>query len=162
MSITDWRLRPRLVTAKWWPVDPKLSAYVAPGSDADSHYIAFIMCEDGIVLSMERAEMASTVTDQAWEIIGSEATLRLPMCPQKGKPNAVMLDRADPEKGVISESIWEEGQSDKPSGNVMEDFILAIREGKEPKTNLERALVMQKITDAIYASAARDEAVPID
>lgn len=180
MSITHWRLRPRLVTARWWPIAPKLSANVAAGSDADSHYIAFIMCEGGIVLSMERAEFASTVTDQAWEIIGTEATLRLPMRPQKVKPNAVMLDRADPGKGVVSEPIWEEGQSDKPGGNVqafgkglsekgktgasapvMEDFVLAIREGREPKTNLERALVMQKITDAIYASAERGEAIPI-
>jgi len=161
MSITDWQLRPRLVTAKWWQVDPKLSAYVAPGSDADAHYMAFIVCDDGIVLNMERAEMASTITDQAWEIIGSEATLRLPMCPQKGKPNAVILDRADPNKGIISETIWEEGQGE-PSGNVLEDFVLAIREGHEPKTNLERGLLMQKITDAIYASSAKGEAVTIN
>ncbi len=160
MSITGWQLRPRLVTAKWWPVDPKLSAYVAPGSDADAHYMAFIVCDDGIVLNMERAEMSSTVTDQAWEIIGSEATLRLPMCPQKGKPNAVILDRADPAEGIISETIWEEGQGEL-SGNVMEDFVLAIREGREPKTNLERGLLMQKITDAIYASSAKGEAIPI-
>lgn len=160
MSITHWQLQPRLVMAKYWPIDSKLSANVAAGSDADSHYTAFIMCEDGIVLSMERAEFSSTVTDQAWEIIGSEATLRLPMCPQKGKPNAVMLDRVDPEKGIISEAIWTEGQGE-PSGNVMKDFVTAIREGREPKTTLERALLMQKITDAIYASSESGEAVPI-
>jgi len=160
MSITHWQLRPRLVTAQWWPIAPKLSANVAPGSDADSHYTAFIVCDDGIVLTMERAEFSSTVTDQAWEIIGSEATLRMPMRPQKGKPYAVMLDRADPENGVISEAIWEQGQG-APSGNVLEDFVTALREGREPKTNLERALLMQKITDAIYASAESGQAVPI-
>jgi len=82
------------------------------------------------------------------------------MRPQKGNPNAVMLDRADPEKGIISEAIWTEGQGE-PSGNVMKDFVTAIREGREPKTNLERALLMQKITDAIYASSEIGEAVPI-
>ena len=161
MQLTGWQLRPRVVLAKWWPVAEKMSAYVADGSDADSHYTAFISCEDDIVLTMERAEFSSATTDQAWEIIGTEGTLHLPMRPQKGKPNAVILDRFVPGEGVVSEAIWEEGQNGGPSGGVLEDFVNAVHGHKQPKTNLERALVMQKITDAIYASAESGAAISI-
>lgn len=161
MQIVNWRLQPRVVLAKWWPVAEKMSAYVAPGSDADSHYTAFILCDDDIVLTMERAEFSSATTDQAWEIIGAEGTLHLPMRPQKDKPNAVILDKFVPGEGIVSEVIWEEGQGGSPEGGVLEDFVHAVRENKEPKTNLERALVMQKITDAIYASTETGKAVHI-
>jgi predicted dehydrogenase len=160
MQITGWQLRPRAALAQWWPVAPKMSAYVAAGSDADSHYMAHIACDDNIVLSMERGEFTSATTDQAWEIIGTEGTLHLPMRPQKGKPNAVILDKFVPGQGVVSETLWQEGQPE-PGGNVLADFVRAISEGTRPKTDLERALVMQKITDAIYASTASGASVSI-
>ncbi len=160
MSITGWKLNPRVVLAKWWLVGDKMSAYVAPGSDADAHYTAFILCDDDIVLTMERGEFTSSTTDQAWEIIGSEGTLHMPMTPQSGKPNAVILDKFVPGQGVISETIWKQGDPG-PSSTILEDFAHAVREHKEPRTNLERALVMQKITDAIYASSKSNQAVTI-
>ena len=160
MQITGWQLKPKVVLANWWPVAEKMSAYVAPGSDADSHYVAFVQCDDDIVLSMERAEFSSVTTDQAWEIIGTDASLHLPMKPPEGKSNAVILDKFVPGKGVVTETIWEEEQGD-PQDNVMNDFVRAIRDGARPKTGLERALVMQKITDAIYASAESGTSVSV-
>jgi len=71
-----------------------------------------------------------------------------------------MLDRFVPGEGVVSEAIWQEGEGG-PSGGVLEDFVYAVREHKQPKTNLEQALVMQKITDAIYASARLGQAISI-
>ena len=161
MQIVNWQLQPRVVLAKWWPIAEKMSAYVASGSDADSHYTAFIQCDDDIVLTMERAEFSSATNDQAWEIIGTEGTLHLPMVSQRGKPNAVILDRFVPGEGIVSEVIWEEGQGGSSEGGVLENFVRAVRENKEPKTTLERALVMQKITDAIYASTETGEAIHI-
>ena len=161
MHITNWQLRPRALLAKWWPVAAKMSDYVAPGSDADSHYIALVQCENDMALSMERAEFSSATTDQAWEVIGTDASLHLPMRPQEGKPNAVILDRFVPGKGVVCETIWEETGEDA-TDNVVNDFVSAIRGGTEPKTNLARALVVQKITDAIYASAKSGASVAID
>jgi predicted dehydrogenase len=160
MQILGWQVKPKCVMARWWPAAEKMSKYVAPGSDADSHFIALVQCEDGIVLSMERAEFTSASTDQAWEIIGTDGSLHLPMRPQAGKPDAVVLDRFVPGQGVVSETIWQEGDGDS-RGNVLGDFILAIREGRQPRTNLERALVMQKITDAIYKSSATGASVPL-
>jgi predicted dehydrogenase len=152
MQITAWQLQPRAVLAQWWPVAPPMRAYVAPGADADSHYVACIRCAAGQVLSMERAEFSTGTTDQAWEVVGTEGSLYLPMQPPPGKPNAVILNRFVPGRGVVAETVWTEGQSN-PDDNVVNDFVRAIREGRRPRTDLERALVMQKITDAIYASA---------
>ncbi len=160
MQITSWKLKPRVVLANWWPVGEKMSAYVAPGSDADSHYIAFILCDDDIVLTMERGEFTSATTDQAWEIIGTDGSLHLPMTRQQGKPYEVILDRFIPGKGVVSETIWKEGDGG-PSEGVLEDFVYAVRQNRKPKTTLENALVMQKITDAIYDSAKSKQAITI-
>ncbi len=160
MQITSWKLKPRVVLANWWPVAEKMSAYVAPGSDADSHYIAFILCDDDIVLTMERGEFTSATTDQAWEIIGTDGSLHLPMTRQQGKPYEVILDRFIPGKGVVSETIWKESDGG-PTGGVLEDFVYAVRQNRKPKTTLENALVMQKITDAIYDSARSRQAIII-
>ena len=160
MHITGWQLKPRTVLANWWPVADKMSAYVAPGSDADAHYAAFIQCEDDIVLSMERAEFSSATTDQAWEIIGTEGALRLPMVPPEGKPNAAILDKFVPGKGVVSETIWEEKLAGGEETD-MDNFLRAIREGAPPATGLERALVIQRVTDAIYASAESGTSVSV-
>jgi predicted dehydrogenase len=161
MHIAGWQAKPKSVLAKWWPVGPKMTKYVAAGSDADSHYVALIQCEDDMVLSMERAEFASAVNDQAWEIVGTDATLHLQLVPQPGKPNAITLDRFVPGQGVVSETIWEEKQGYAGGSNVIRDFAGAIRDGRQPATDLKRALLMQKITDAIYASAARGTCVPV-
>ena len=160
MQILDWQLKPRVVMAKWWPIAEKMSAYVDPESDADAHYTAFILCDDGIVLTMERGEFTSATTDEAWEIIGTDGTLHLPMGSQKGKPNAVILDKFVPGEGVISETIWQEGDG-HPNDGVLENFVYAVREGKKIRTTLEQALVMQRITDGIYASDRTGQAISV-
>lgn len=160
MHLMNWQLKPRTVLAKWWPVAEKMSAYVAPGSDADAHYTALIQCEDDIAIVMERAEFSSIRTDQAWEIIGTEGSLHLPMVPPAGRPNEVILDRFVAGKGVVSETIW--GEKDGGDTDTdMDNFMRAIRDGARPATDLTRALVMQKVTDAIYASAASGASVSL-
>ena len=160
MYVTGWKLRPRSVLARWWPVGAPMASFVAPGSDADAHYTAMILCDDGIVLSLERGEMTGYAGDQAWEIIGTHGSLRMPMLAPKDKPHAVVLDRFVPGRGVQSAAIWTAEQT-ADAGDVIRDFVRAVRKGVEPETSLERALVMQQITDAIYASAARGRSVAI-
>jgi len=62
---------------------------------------------------------------------------------------------------VVSSVLWE-GET-APGGNplVIEDFARAIREGRQPATDLEKALIIARITDAIYASAASGRAVEV-
>lgn len=160
MHITGWQLQPQTVLAQWWPVGEKMTDFVAPGSDADSHYVALVQCRDGIVLSMERAEFTSATNDAAWEIIGAQGTLHLPMVPQAGKANTVVLDRFVPGEGVVSETLPEEPHEEQGIC-FLENFVAAVREGKPVRTPLERALLMQKLTDAIYASARLGEGVAI-
>jgi predicted dehydrogenase len=155
MQITGWQLKPRVVLAKWWTVAEKMSAYVAKDSDADSHYTAFILCDDDVVLTMERGEFTSSTNSQAWEIIGTDGTLHLPLV----TGNDVFLDKFITGKGVVSEKLVQDAYSG--SSGVMENFVYAIRENKKPKTTLEQALVMQKITDAIYESTKTGQAVVI-
>jgi len=73
---------------------------------------------------------------------------------------AVVLNRFVPGEGVTSETIWEQGE-DEAHGGVLEEFVGAIRGGPPPRTDLEKALLMQKITDAIYASGESSQSVPI-
>ena len=82
------------------------------------------------------------------------------MTPQANKPNAVVLDRYVPGQGVVWETLPEEPMGDQGI-HFLENFHEAVRNGKQPRTNLERALVMQKLTDAIYGSAEAGKSVSI-
>ena len=113
------------------------------------------------MLTMERAEFSSMTTDQAWEVIGTEGTLHLPMQRPREGPNAVILDRFIPGEGVVSEAIWEAEQDSYSGEGILENFVEAVHQDKPPKTTLEQALIMQKITDAIYTSAETGAAVSI-
>jgi len=64
---------------------------------------------------------------------------------------------------VVTETLWE-GTDDMGTIHFrpISDFAAAIREGRQPKTSLERALVVQQITDAIYESAEKMKAVEIN
>ena len=162
MTITGWKLKPHTVLARTWEVAPHLSARVAPGSDAETHFCALILCDGEIAFTFERAEFAASRSKRAWEIIGSKGSLNLTMMPESGNSVVITHDDTDAEKGVHSRTIWE-GALDmsRLHAGVVEDFASAIREGREPQTNLERSLLIQQITDAIYASAESGRAVEI-
>ena len=160
MGITGWQLKPEVVMAQTWPVAPHQAARVAPGSDADAHYFALIRCEGGTVISFERAEFAAAANDEAWQILGTNAGLRLRLLPGKGKE--ILLDEARAQEGVVSRPLWQGDDDGTPINQaLLEDFARAIREGRQPETSLERARVMQQITDAIYQSAATGRAVEL-
>jgi predicted dehydrogenase len=152
LGITGWQLVPETVFAQTWPVAEDLRARVAPGSDADSHFIALVRCRGGAVLSLERGEFTSAEDEEACQVVGARASLRMRMTAHHGK--IVTLDEADGGKGVVSSQLWT-GDDDHSvmTLGVLTDFAQSIREGRRPATDLRRALVVQEITDAIYASA---------
>lgn len=160
LGITGWTLRPRVALAQTWQVPPEFQAYVAPGSDAETHVAALITCDDGIVLSFERGEFVAGATDEAWQVLGDRGSLRLQMTP--GAAKTIVHDQATP-RGVVSHTIW---QGDEAPGSehvgVLEDFASALRGGHAPRTTLEQALLVQQISDAIYASAARGGGVEVE
>ncbi len=160
LGITGWSLRPRTVLARTWAVPSPFESYVAPGSDAETHVSALILCEGGTAIAYERGEFVSAGTENAWEIVGEKGALHLNMLP--GQARQVVHDEGVTGKGVVSRTVWE-GQEEWGTVHTgpSQDFAGAIREGRPPRTSLEQALVVQQITDAIYASAEQGKAVDI-
>lgn len=159
MSLAGWKLRPRTVFARTWGVAPQLTSYVAPNSNAESHFAALIACDGGAVITFERGEYVAAPNDMAWQVIGAAGSLRMQMTPKAAKE--VYHDFIGPE-GVQTEVIWkgdEEGITQHRT--VVEDFVAAVQERRAPHTSLERALLIQQISDAIYASAASGKAVEL-
>jgi len=159
LGIAGWSFRPRTVLAQTWPCVPQFRHHVAPESDADSYFSAFVAGEDGYVLSIERGEFMPAHSEAAWQIVGTKGSLTLSM--SSSKDTKIVHDDTSSEEGVVSRTIWE--GDDAPGGNprVIDDFALAVREGRPPLTSLENALVIAQIMDAIYESAAKGAAVEV-
>lgn len=160
LGLTGWTLKPTQVLAQAWPVPPVLTSHVAEGSDAETHVTAFIRCMGGEVITLERGEYMPTQSDEAWQIVGERGSLRFRMVPDR--PRELIYDKADAQKGVISETIW---QGEEPYGVIhagpVSDFVPAILEDRPPATGLSEMLTIQKMIDAIYASAEQGVAVTI-
>jgi predicted dehydrogenase len=160
LALAGWTLRPQTVLAQTWPVAEHLSARVAPGSDAECHYVALMRCEGGTMIHMERAESASLQTETSWQVIGSRASLRLSMT--FTGPKKLFIDETDASTGVKSRLLWEGMENEKEYHHgPVEDFAGAILEKRAPHTDLSRALVIQKIFDGIYESSRTGKAARI-
>lgn len=160
-GLTGWTLKPRHVLANFWGIPPQFSNYVAEGSDADSHFASFITCEGGTVISFERGERVAAKSETVARIVGTKGSLSLSMFPEQGKK--IIFHNSAPNQGVWDEVLWE-GDEDWPATRlgIIDDFARAIRERRPPQTGLERAMVLQQITDAIYKSADEKRPVGID
>ena len=151
-GITGWILKPKWVLADTWRVPPQFSNHVAQGSDAESHYSAFIKCEDNCVITLERGEFVAAKTEESWGIIGTHGSLRLNMPAMKDK--SLFFDYSDIQRGVLATTLWKgDDEHIKVHEGPSEDFAKAILENGRTKTTLEHALIIQKIADAIYRSA---------
>lgn len=161
LGITGWRLQPQTVLAQTWTAPPSFESHVAPGSDAETHLVALIRCAGGVAITYERAEYAVALEENSWEIIGDRGSLVLQMTPSADKRMTFVA--ADVNLGTTSETIWS-GSDSWDIGHVgpVTDFAYAIQTGCTPQTDLQRALVVQEITDAIYRSAQSGEAVRLD
>lgn len=160
LGITGWSLQPQTVLGQTWTVPAALASQVTPNSDAETHLTALIRCTNGCVITYERGEYVAAPADAAWQIIGERGSLSLEMTPAQGK--VLNYHQASASAGVASEIIWQGDDSyDDLHPGPMGDFASAIRTGCSPQTSLESALIVQQITDAIYASAERGQAIDI-
>ena len=160
LGLTGWQLKPQSVFAQTWTVPSVFQSHIALGSDAETHYTALIRCEDDIVLSVERGEFMAMHSHADWEVIGSEGSLKLTM--RDEAPENVIYNRTTTAAGVVSTTLAEAGAApESPHSTPLSDFAAAIRENRQPLTNLENSLVVQQITDAIYASAETGDVVKI-
>lgn len=160
LGLTGWRLRPRVVLARQWPVPEHLMSHVAPGSDAEAHISFMVLCDGGAAITFERGEYMSIRSEHTWQILGQRGSLRLQMTPEE---NAEIVHDRSGDDGLSSSIVWQGSDNHDGLGQrLLEDFADAIRLGRTPKTGLEQALVIQSIIDAAYASAASGAPVNIE
>jgi len=99
-------------------------------------------------------------TEGAWHIVGSKGSVKLSMTP--GKAKTMVYHEATPDQGLVAKTIHEGDDTRSDGHKPVVDFADAIRENRQPKTGLEQALIVQRITDGIYASAECGTAVDIE
>lgn len=172
LGLCGWQLKPEKCFGQTWTVPPHIAWHLPEGSDAETQYIGLIRCEGGTMLHVERGEYMSISEESAWQIVGTKGSLHLTMTavtaagPQAsaGASNwkRIVFNELTQDRGVVESVLWE-GEEDLSlvSSGPVTDLAMAIREDREPKTSLERALVVQRISDAIYASAARGDTVEV-
>jgi UDP-N-acetyl-2-amino-2-deoxyglucuronate dehydrogenase len=160
MHVTGWQLIPETVLAQTWPITDDLrEGRVHPDSDAENHVIVMIRCTNGAVLTLERGEAVSIPDEDVWQVTGERGSLRLQMTPSRGP--IVLHDHADPETGLQSTVALEDSGPDVQHTMPVSDFAAAIREGRQPQTDLTKALALQTILDAIYKSARSGQSVRV-
>ena len=161
LGIMSWCLIPKLVLAQTWRLASHLGDRAAAGSDAETHFIAIIRCDGNSAITLERGEFVTAQSEAAWQIIGTKGSLCLQMSGIEN--NTLTHDDTTTERGIISKIIWRGNENIQDiGGGPIHDFAAAILEDRQPKTNLEQSLIIQKITDAIYTSAERGMTVEID
>ena len=160
LGLLDFRLTPRYALARAWPVARPFAAYAAPNSDAETHLTALVTFAEGCVLNYERAEFSTMPRDLRWQIVGEAGTLTLAMT--KAKSANVVLTEPEAAQGTRSRVLWEgdESQLTLDYDGVVFDFVESILQNRRPRTGLEEALLIARITDAVYAAA--DRGVPIE
>lgn len=159
-GLSNWSLEPERVLAAAWSPASHLSRHIAPGSDAESHVAATILCSNGVLVQLERGEFVAGPTEEVTEFIGTRGTLTFSMIPASEK--RIVFTGSDPQHGTFSEVLWSGGEeTDVLHTGPVTDFARALLDGRAPATGLTQALLIQTVTDAIYASAATGRCVEI-
>ena len=162
--VVGWSLRPKTVFAQTWPIAPYLASHIASGSDAETYYAALIRCECGAVISLERGEHMAAPEEDSWQIIGTTGSLTLQMTTTgDGAPKRIILDECTEAQGLGKRTVWEvaEDSSDATFGPI-QDFARAILDNRAPATTLERAMIVQAVTDGVYKSSETGQSVGIE
>ena len=161
LGLWDPPLQPRRVQARTWHLGPRYRAHVVPDSDAETHVIAHIECDQGILLSYERGEYMPGPAASAMVIVGEGGTLEVDMVSPPG--SRIVLTRADSRAGTRTETVYEQSAPtpDLQTG-VLADFVRAVRQGGAPATDLNHGLRVQALTDAIYAAASSGQVERVD
>jgi len=162
LGLLDFKLTPLHALARTWRVGHPFAAYAAPGSDAETHVTALVTFAEGCVLTYERAEFSTLPRENRWQITGEAGTLTLAML--KASSANVVLTAPDPAAGTATRVLWEGDESVLPyeHDGVVFDFVDAILRRRAPQTSLADALLVARITDAVYRSADRGGPVNVD
>lgn len=154
-------LMPCNVSARTWGLGPDFRDFVVPGSDGETHVVAWIDCADGFQISYERAEYYPGTERREVQVFGDNGSLELAMVPKPGATD--IFWSSDAQIGCVSEPLQTHGGGpvDLHSG-VVADFCRAVREGGEPAAGLAFSCLVQATTDAIYQSARTGRPVRVE
>jgi predicted dehydrogenase len=112
------------------------------------------------MISYERAEYAPAHSQSAWQIVGANGTLNLTMLYQDDK--VLSFDEVTTADGLVVRELWRgTDRWEDMQDFITSDFLAAVADHREPQTPLDKALVLQTITDAVYESARTGTAVPV-
>ncbi len=152
LALFDWKLKPAAVMGRTWPIPQELADWVPEGQDGEIKVSGQIRFENGATIDINAAEQSYGPRDSFVEIHGSAGALRFNVVP--GDPFHVILYTADRLKGVKEEVLWK-GEVYWPlqRTGIINNFVSAIRGEQEIATNLDHSLVVQRISDALYASS---------
>lgn len=160
MALTGWSVEPETCLAQYWQCPTTLDNRAAEGSDAETHCITLIRCKNNVAISIEDAEFIAAEGEGSMEIIGSEGSMRVKMGANGDvKFEAILADR---EEGTHTEVVWEgQDNNSRVHSGPINDFAQAILTGSRVKTDFERSMLLQRICDAVYASAQQGKAVGV-
>jgi len=159
MHITGWQLKPRTVLAQTWPIAAHLAkGRVHPDSDAENHVLSLIRCDDGSTIVHERGESVAMRSEFVWQITGEKGSLHMCMTPADDRP-ILVLDEFDAKRGMASTTILKEPGENHCISGPIRNFAAAIRDGVAPKTDIDKAMILQSILDAVYESARTGQSV---
>lgn len=161
-GLLDFKLTPQYALARCFQVPGPFSAYVAPGSDAETHMTGFVTFAEGCVLTYERAESSTIPAGSYWQICGELGTLDLQML--KAKADNVVFIEHDPVTGTRKRAIWtgDETPGTLEHDGIVFDFVDAILNKQKPQTTLQDALLFARVADAFYASSDTGKPVSFD
>lgn len=156
-GLTGFVHQPVEVMAHTRRLPDRLRSIAAPKNDVEVQAEALVRCADGVMFDYRRALFAAAEPRNQWWLECEHGALDLCMLP--GTPQAV-VHRYD--HGVRSEPLVEVADAwGDIHGGIVIDFANAILTGRQPLTPLPAAVLLQRMTDAIYRSAAAGRAVEV-
>ena len=145
-------LEVRRVWARMWGLGPAYRAFVPADSHAETHVQALMECAGGVSITYERAEYVAGPSSSLMVMTGDAGSLDFQMVPQADVQDRLTV--SDPQRGIRTETIQRHPSPvPNPHRAVLADFCQAVRNRREPRTNLTHALRVQATTDALYAAA---------
>ena len=157
LGLSGWALEPESVLASVERLPAHFRAIAEPRNDVEVAVTAQVRMADGALLDYHRAMFAAVDEPrESWRIECEHGALDLKMV---AGARGLVLQRF--EAGGVATEVAVDEAWEWPvihRGPVI-DFVDAILSGSEPMTSLRDALTVQRLTDAIYASAEAGESV---
>ena len=158
LGICGWSLEPKTVFADVRRLQEVYAKEHPPLTDAEIQFSAKFRFASGVVLDYRRANYFAGEARNEWAVECEGGTLALSLLPQVPQ---MVVHRYIPTG--IEPTVEVEGPEKWGAihGGPVLDFVGAILENRAPLTSLENALVVQRMTDAVYASAESGEAAAV-